>query len=582
MDERNLVGQRIKSYLVTKHIGRGGMADVYLANEEALARQVALKVLLPYYSQHEEFKTRFTREAQTAANLVHTNIIRVFATGVTPNGDPFIAMEYCQRGTLNQWLNQLESKNKILPAVQALALVRQIADALTVAHQAGIVHRDLKPSNILIREDGTPVLADLGIAAVPAATRLTQTGSLMGTPHYMSPEQAAGVPVDGRSDIYSLGIILYELLAGIRPFDGEESLAVLHKQLYEKPPPLQNSRSDLSHHTFQVVNRCLQKKPKDRYQSALEMVVAVDRAIADEDAKALSIGSGLWLLPLVDQNLPNRGESLRKPMAAGLKNQPRWLYAVGGIILLLIVGYFLFRAGERGPFSSGPIIEDAKVAEASESTAIINVGENTPIPSPPTATIAPTRTETPVPPTDEPTITPRPTNTPRPTETPAKPATATRVPATLTPRPAACSTSPIQAFAGIWASESTTLGCPTSSGQSGVAMAAEDFQGGRMVWRGNNRVIYVIYNSGQWAQYNDTWREGNPTFTCGGPDSPPDPLRGFGKVWCTNNNVRLGMGPAINGEWADSGTTQNFQNGIIIRLSSGRTYIMFGNGRWQG
>ena len=286
MDGSDLVGKQIDHYTIVRHIARGGMADVYLAHEEGLNRQVALKVLLPVYIQQSEFKTRFIREAQAAANLNHPNIIRIYFTGQTPVGEPYFTMEYCSRGTLESWLEKMNRKGTLLPTIQSLSLVRQIADALRVAHHAGIVHRDIKPSNILIHENGTPVLSDLGIAAITTASRLTRTGTLMGTPQYMSPEQAAGNPVDGRSDIYSLGIILYELLAGQRPFDAEESLAVLHKQLYEQPAPLRHIRKGLSRQTFRVIEGCLQKQPSQRFQSATELVAVLDKALFVEGKPA--------------------------------------------------------------------------------------------------------------------------------------------------------------------------------------------------------------------------------------------------------------------------------------------------------
>ncbi|MCB8966824.1 MAG: serine/threonine protein kinase [Ardenticatenaceae bacterium] len=169
-----------------------------------------------------------------------------------------------------------------MPTEQALTIMRQIAVALSVAHRAGVVHRDLKPGNILLRSDGTPVLVDLGIAVVQGGTRLTQTGNLIGTPHYMSPEQVRGTALDGRSDLYSLGVILYELLSGQRPFEATESIAVLHKQVYEPPPPLESIRHDLTPETRQVVATCLEKEPEARYQTAEEVAQAVERALRAE------------------------------------------------------------------------------------------------------------------------------------------------------------------------------------------------------------------------------------------------------------------------------------------------------------
>jgi len=185
-DPNRLIGQKVDKYLVKQHIKRGGMADVYLAYDDGLDRNIALKVALPQFTTDPAFVERFRREAKAAARLRHPNIVQVYATGLTSDDDIYIAMEYVQGGTLTEMLYQLEQKGEVLTTAHALYLVRGIADALGVAHRAGIVHRDLKPSNILIREDGTPVLTDLGIAVIKDDPRLTRTHALMGTPNYMA------------------------------------------------------------------------------------------------------------------------------------------------------------------------------------------------------------------------------------------------------------------------------------------------------------------------------------------------------------------------------------------------------------
>jgi serine/threonine protein kinase len=223
----SLVGQQIDHYQVIEQIGEGGMAAVYLARDLTLDRQVVLKTLLPALSKNEDLMRRFEREAKATARLEHPNIVPVYTTSKTPSGQPYIAMQYIEGGSLSDHLDRLSEQKKWISAIYALSIVRQIADALHIAHQAGIVHRDLKPSNILLRNDGTPVLADLGIAAVQqATTRLTQSGSIVGTPNYMSPEQGAGQDIDGRSDLYSLGIILDEMLSGQLPFDADSPWAM--------------------------------------------------------------------------------------------------------------------------------------------------------------------------------------------------------------------------------------------------------------------------------------------------------------------------------------------------------------------
>lgn len=295
MDATKLAGQQIDRYHILQHLARGGMADVYLAEDLDLHRRVALKVLLDVLAAEEPFVQRFRREARTVAQLEHPNIVQVYGTGLTPTGQPYIAMQFIDGPSLSEKLNEFAEAGRLAPTTQVLALVRQIAAALAAAHQAGVIHRDLKPANILIRSDGTPVLVDLGIAMVQGGPKLTQTGNLIGTPNYMSPEQVRGLPLDGRSDLYSLGVILYEMLCGKRPFSASESVAILHQHVYETPQPVTHYRTDLSAATLAVVETCLAKEPGDRYQSATELVAAIDHALAVESRGSPLHASTVWL-----------------------------------------------------------------------------------------------------------------------------------------------------------------------------------------------------------------------------------------------------------------------------------------------
>ena len=441
MDSTKLIGQQVDRYKVLQHLARGGMADVFIAEDVDLKRQVALKVMLDVLAADDTFVQRFRREAQTVARLDHPNIVQVYSTGLTPMGQPYIAMQFINGGSLSEKLKQFAEQGKLVPTEQALAIIRQIANALGVAHQAGIVHRDLKPGNILIRNDGTPVLVDLGIAAVQGGPKLTQTGNLIGTPNYMSPEQVRGLPLDGRSDLYSLGVILYELLSGKRPFDAPESIAILHKHVYEEPEPLRNLRRDLSAETLQVVETSLAKDPAARYQNAAQMVAAIDRAIVNESGGAPVRQTTVWLPNPHESDFISRSGVMLQATgfptpAAQSKPRKANPVLIGGIVVLtavIAVALFLL-FGNNGNGGDG--------AEVIASGATLTVPTRNDAATLATSTLEPTLTPLPplptdqqIVPTDIPTLTPLPhmTDTAVPTNTPLPQATPTAaLPATFT------------------------------------------------------------------------------------------------------------------------------------------------------
>lgn len=288
----SIVGQQIDHYLIESHIARGGMADVYLARDVRLRRQVVLKIMLADLTQQPEATARFEREAEAVARLHHPNIIQIYTAGLTPSNRPYLAMQYVKGGSLHTQLVRLAERQQRLATSDVLKLGRHIADALDTAHRAGIIHRDLKPGNILLQSDGAPVLTDLGIAAMQGhETQLTQMDRVLGTPQYMSPEQALGRRVDGRSDVYSLGVILYQMLAGHVPFDGDSPLAILHQHVYEPPPPLAEIRPDLAQITYRVIDKALQKNPAERFRTAAEMAAALEQALAAESGRPPSAPS---------------------------------------------------------------------------------------------------------------------------------------------------------------------------------------------------------------------------------------------------------------------------------------------------
>src|SRR5882672_11087823 len=263
----SLVGQVFSErYRIEREIARGGMAEVYLARDESLNRQVALKALFPEFAREPSFVERFRREAQAAANLNHPNIVGIYDWG-QEDGTYFIVMEYVEGRSL---CDLIRSEGLIDPG-RAADITAEIASALAFAHRSGVVHRDVKPGNVLITPQGSVKVTDFGIARAGTSENLTQTGSVMGTATYFSPEQAQGLAVDGRSDVYSLGVVLYEMVTGLAPFAGDAPIAVALKHVREEPIPPSARNAAVPAAFEQIVLGALVKDPDARYQSADEL-----------------------------------------------------------------------------------------------------------------------------------------------------------------------------------------------------------------------------------------------------------------------------------------------------------------------
>ena len=282
-DEATVINDR---YEIHKRIGRGGMADVFSARDLLLDRQVAVKVLFPEFATDANFVERFRREAQSAASLSHPNIVNVYDWGKF-EGTYFIVMEEVQGRTLAEILatnNQLTSK-------QAAEIASEVAAALGFAHENHVAHRDIKPANILIGTNGQVKVADFGIARAlnaPTEANLTQVGSVMGTATYFSPEQAQGAQPDPRSDLYSLGIVMYEMVAGKPPFTGENPVSIAYKQVHDAPQPLVQIVADVPRSFEAIVAKLLAKDPKMRYPSAAALRDDLRRFRNDEPVQALA------------------------------------------------------------------------------------------------------------------------------------------------------------------------------------------------------------------------------------------------------------------------------------------------------
>jgi len=261
-------------YRIERELGRGGMAKVFLGTDTVLGRTVAVKILAPQYADDDSFVQRFRREAQAAASITHPNIVSVFDTG-SDDGIHYIVMEYVEGRTLAEIL---AGGGRILPD-RAIDIAMDVCRALEAAHARGVIHRDIKPGNIMLDSRGDVKVTDFGIARVTTtADTVAQTAAIMGTAAYLSPEQAQGLPNDGRSDIYSLGCVLFEMVTGRPPFLGDSPVAVASKQVLEQPVPPSRLNSDITADLDAVILRTLAKNPANRYQSAEEMRADLERA----------------------------------------------------------------------------------------------------------------------------------------------------------------------------------------------------------------------------------------------------------------------------------------------------------------
>ena len=267
-------GTMVSHYRIVEKIGAGGMGEVYLAEDTKLNRKVALKFLPPHLCQDAGCRARFKREAQAAAKLSHPNIVTIHEVGEF-NGRPFFAMENVTGESLNEYV-----KARKLSWQEIIGLAIQAVEGIAEAHRCGVVHRDIKPSNILLDSNGRARILDFGLAAIKGEKKLTKTGSTMGTLYYMSPEQTRGEAVDERSDIFSLGVVLYELITGQLPFKGDHDPAIIYSIGYEEPEPLARYKSGVSEDCQRIVSKALAKDKTFRYQHADELSADLKRLIA--------------------------------------------------------------------------------------------------------------------------------------------------------------------------------------------------------------------------------------------------------------------------------------------------------------
>jgi serine/threonine protein kinase len=265
----SMIGRTLGPYQVVEELGRGGMAVVYKAFQPSLRRYVALKILPDHFQSDPEFVARFQREARAAAQLGHPNVVTIYDVGEQA-GVHYIAMEYLEGGSL---LDRLAKGP--LSLEEAQQIVEQVGSALDFAHSRGLIHRDIKPANILFSADNRPKVTDFGIARAGDTSRLTRAGAMLGTPQYMSPEQAEGRPVDHRADLYALGVMLYEMLTGRVPFQADTPHAIVYAVIHQPPLPPRQIRPDLSPAVEAVLLKALAKQPNERFQTGADMAAAL-------------------------------------------------------------------------------------------------------------------------------------------------------------------------------------------------------------------------------------------------------------------------------------------------------------------
>ena len=330
------IGKTIGNVRIEKLLARGGMAEVYLGSHLNLERPVAVKLLHSYIEEEPLLLERFRREAKVVAGLRHPNIVQIFDFN-TVDGHPYIVMEYLKGPTLATYLRHLHNRKKRIAPDQVARLLNELSTALDYAHKQGVVHRDIKPGNILLHsknediplekpltEDVEAVVTDFGLVRIMNTASQTASGTVSGTPAYMSPEQARGDPTDHRTDIYSLGIVLYEMLAGRVPFEADSTLTILHMQIHTTPPAIPGIQAQVQ----AVIDRALQKNPDDRYQSSRELAVDYSRSIGITsqattlpEAHPVSV-EPVEALPLTEVEPPPEPQPQTKPEPVPMLERP--------------------------------------------------------------------------------------------------------------------------------------------------------------------------------------------------------------------------------------------------------------------
>lgn len=524
----SLIGHQIGQYKIESVIGKGGMATVYKAYQPSISRYVAIKVLADQYAKDPQFVKRFAGEARAVAALEHPNILAVYDFG-SQDGMLYMVMRMIDGGTLAERIYS----DPPLTYAEIVRIIDGVAAALDYAHARGIIHRDVKPSNVMIDQHGSVLLTDFGLAKevdTSAKSRLTQTGTVVGTATYMSPEQAADEPLDGRSDVYSLGVMLFEMLVGFPPFDAENMVAIALKHINEPTPSLREINPEIPESFERVVFKSMEKWADDRYQTAADLSHDLQEALHQMDTQTQI--QSLARTSNIERSRRQSTGSLRQRLATGASpttaaaqptlsappnpvsgpvqvvKQP-WLWGsivVAALTTVLIIAFLLY-------WFSQPTLPPESlvwlVPEAQQEQVMSNLGP--------------------------------------------------------------------------------LLGRYPRSNH-----ASQTFDGGLMFWWENPATpldpIYVIHdgaasNSGNdWSQYKNTWTPDEPMIPdyCLEAREPLGPVMGFGRLWCYNNAVQSEMGNPLEPEnGSNNATVELFEGGVVFSIpDEGVMYVLYNSGDW--
>jgi serine/threonine protein kinase len=415
-----VLNRKLGKYEIIDRLGRGGMAEVYRAYHANLDRFVAIKVLHTFLAEDGEFKSRFEKEAQSVAKLKHPHIVQVYDFDYDPDTESYyMVMEFIDGPSLKEHLAELKQKEERLPLDEVIRIMREAASALSYAHSYNMIHRDVKPANLMLDRNKRVVLTDFGIAKIVSGPQYTVTGGMVGTPAYMSPEQGMGATGDERSDLYSLGVILYELIMGVLPFNAETPVAMILRHIHDSIPVLSRLDPTLPKALDTILLTLLAKDPRDRYQTAVEVIAALDQLEMSQQTQVQApllrpgqgksaISSGVVTTPVFKTRpeLPTGPAPELTTTPLPRKRIPLWVWG-GSIaaIVLVTVGSFVLGAKSSG------------IAFLVSATPTVTLSFT------PTRTVLPTNT-----PTATATQTAAPTLTPTSTATMTASATVSRTP----------------------------------------------------------------------------------------------------------------------------------------------------------